>query len=773
MLRGQWLATAALSLTVAVVVGIVLAFAAGAERTSTVADRYTSAQGPGFDGAIYQVDGRPRTAEVAALPGAASVDSVTFIFGAMFRPGSAEGVNASVFSGSPRATGTRLVAGREASPEVAGEFVASRNFINANHAAIGDKFELKTLTQEQADTNGFNLDEPPAGPTIEGVLVGVTDGPASLEDPTNPGAFFSPALLHDPHIGVSTTIMSVGLAAGTDLDAFRAELDTLPGSDSLSLEQGALVSATLRQAIDAQALGLWALSAVAAVAAIVVLAQLITRQVRLSDADHTKLSSIGYVDGQMVGESMARAAVPVLSGTLVGVAIAITLSGVFPNGFVRRIEPHLGVRVDLGVLLLGVAVVVAALMLCTLATLLISRLASRRGAKTTMAIEAIATRAGSATASTGLRFAFGRRGQDGGSTRAIVIGLSLTMACLVGALTFATSLVRLVNQPARYGLNFDAMLGNSGADSIPDDLRSAIESDPDIGGLLLYAEGQARFGTATLRLIGMQPVKGEVAPPVLTGRLPASVDEIALGRLAASAMHTGVGGDLSLDGDGGTQQFHVTGLVVVPSLGINDGIGQDALLTVDGLARLDPTAVVTTAVVKFRDSAPDGAFERLAGLAGLSKEDAAGEDPRGSTPSAIVNVARVRGIPFVLAALLAALAVLTVGHTMVTSVQKRRRDVTILRSMGADRGWIARAVHWQATAFTFLPLLIGIPLGLIIGRIVFRSFADSIGTVDDASLPLLLVSGVVAGLVVIANLIASVPARRADRVAPAVLLRPE
>jgi ABC-type lipoprotein release transport system permease subunit len=110
---------------------------------------------------------------------------------------------------------------------------------------------------------------------------------------------------------------------------------------------------------------------------------------------------------------------------------------------------------------------------------------------------------------------------------------------------------------------------------------------------------------------------------------------------------------------------------------------------------------------------------------------------------------------------------------MATSLQNRRRDVAILRSMGADRKWISRAVHWQATLFSLLPLLIGIPLGLILGRIVFRSFADSIGTVNDASIPVLLVTGMVAALVVIANLIAIFPARRADRVSPALLLRSE
>ncbi len=772
MLRQHWLSTAALSLTVAVVVGVVLAFAAGAERTSTVADRYTSAQGGGYDGLIYQEEGRPRTAEVAALPGAASVDSATFVFGALFAPGSSDGLGASVFTGSYRAIGTRLVAGRDVNPDVATEFVASKDFIDAYHAAIGDKFELKTLSQEQADTNGFNLDEDPAGPTVEGVIVGVIDGPASLDDST-PSALFSPALLRNPSVGVKVTIMSVGFDQGVDVDAFRAQLDTLPGSSSMSLEPAVFVSAALRKAVDAQGLGLWALTAVAAVAAVVVLAQLITRQIRLSEAERTRLSSIGYVDRQIGWESMGRAAIPVLSGTLVAVAIASALSGIFPTGFARRIEPHPGLRVDLGVVLLGIAVVVTALMLSTLVTLLISRTKSRRDAQPPLPIEALATRAGSATASTGLRFAFGRRAQDAASIRPVIIGLSLTIACLIGSLTFAMSLVRLVHQPARYGINYDLMLGNSGADSIPDGIRTALDADADIGALLFYVEGQARFGSTTLRLVGMQPIKGEVAPPVLVGRIPVSRDEIALGRLAAGALHTKIGDDLALDGDGGTEQFHVTGLVVVPSLGLNDGIGQDGLLTVDGLQRLNPTATVTAAVVKFRADAPDGALERLAGLAGLSAQDAEAESPTGSAPSAIVNVARVRAIPFVLASVLAALAVLTVGHTMVTSIQRRRRDVAILRSLGADRRWIARAVHWQATAFALLPLIIGVPLGLIAGRLVFRSFADSIGTLNDASMPTLLMTAVAVGLVIVANLIAGFPARRADRISPALLLRSE
>ncbi|MGZ4765173.1 MAG: ABC transporter permease [Ilumatobacteraceae bacterium] len=768
--RERWLANVGLCVVVAVVTGVVLAFAAGAERTATVADRYTSANAV-FDGSIYQNDGRPRTKEVAALPGTASAHSITFVFGLLIPTGASESIDSSDFSGSYLATGVRLVAGRDVDPAIAGEFVASRSFIDAYHARIGDTFTLKTLSQKQADARGYDTQEAPAGPSMKAVLVGVVDGPAGLDDPT-PAAFFSPALLDDPRIGVKVTIMVVRLRTGVDLDAFRTQLNTLPDSEALSLDKAVLVSPELRKAAKAQALGLWALAAVAAIASIAVLGQLITRHVRLSDADRNRLMSIGYGDRQMVWESIGRAAIPAVSGTAIGLVLATSLSGIFPRGFARRLEPHVGLRVDVGVLLPGAVIFIVTLLACTLAALLLSRLTSRQGSSTTSRIEAVASRAGSATASTGLRFAFGRRDQDPGSTRTVVVGLALTLAFLVGALTFATSLVRLVDQPARYGVNYDMMLG-SGATSIPDEMRAALDSDADIDGLVLYAEGQVSYGSATLRLIGMQALKGDIAPRVLLGRLPASNDEIALGRLAANALHARVGGSVSLSGDNGTGQFHVTGLVVVPSIGLNDGIGQDGLLTLAGLARLNPTAPVTAVAVGFRSDAPPGAVQRLAQLTGAGAALSNDTSTSSTLPPAIVNIDRISSIPFVLAAMLAVLAVVTVGYAMVTAVHNRRRDMAILRSIGADRRWIARAVHWQASAFTLLPLAIGVPLGLIVGRIVFRSFADSIGTVDDASLPLLLVTVVVVGLMVIANVVASVPAHRADRLAPALLLRSE
>lgn len=760
MLRSRWPATAGLTLIVAVVSAVVLTFAAGARRTSSAPDRYTAAVGGAFDGLIFQDHGRPRTAEIAALPGALSAQSLTFVFGAFTTEGHAD-VDAIAFAGSYDANGRRLISGR--APADTAEFVASRSFVENNHAFFGDTFNLVTLTQEQADATGFDTPDP-GGPRLRATLVGIVDGPSALDDPSAI-AIFPLSLLDDPHIGVSATLTSVGLAPGVDLDAFRTQLDSLPESSVFSLQPAEVVSSSVRKAVKAQALGLWALAGVAALAAVAAIGQLITRHVRLSPDERERLAAIGFDDAQLLSESMGRAAVPILTGTLLGIGGATLASGIFPMGFVRRVEPDVGLRFETTVLILGVVALLGALMLWTLAALLLARWASRRARRPSAVIEAIASRSGASTASTGLRFAFTRRERDGGSMRTVVIGLLLTVGALVGAVTFAASLDRLVSEPARFGNNYDLQFGN-GSESVSTELRKGLDGDADVAGLMLYAPGQARVGPATLRLVGMELVRGDIAPKVLSGRLPAGKDEIGLGRLAAHALGVGVGDDVSLDGETVTRKFHVTGLVVVPGIGLNDGIGQDAILTMAGLAQLDPAATANTAVVTLRHGAAADTADRLSTLTGVAAS-------RPSYPSAIINVARIRSIPFVLAAFLGALALLTVVHVMLTSVQSRRKDVAILRSIGADGGWIARAVYWQATTFTLLPVAIGIPLGLIVGRTVFASFADSIGALNDPSIPVLLLTLVGCGLVVLAAAVAAVPAHRANRLAPARLLQTE
>jgi len=216
--------------------------------------------------------------------------------------------------------------------------------------------------------------------------------------------------------------------------------------------------------------------------------------------------------------------------------------------------------------------------------------------------------------------------------------------------------------------------------------------------------------------------------------------------------------------DAGPLRFRVTGVAVVPSIDELQGVGQDGLVTVGGLRRADPEATLSGAAVSLRPGAPGDTVLRLFGT------DEGADLLR---PPVILNLARLRAIPSLLAALVGALGVLSVVHVMVTSVRHRRRDVALLRSLGADSRWITRAVHWQATTFSLLPLALGVPLGLVAGRLVFGLLADSVGAVPSASIPLLWLMAALAAFVALANAVAAVPAQRARRLAPAPVLAAE
>ena len=755
LLRAHWRSTVALTVTVAAVFGVVLGFAAGARRTATAPDRFTAAFGGEADGRVEQQAGPPRATEVAGLPGVSAVDAVTFVFGALVPGRGGPPAEALVFAGSHRAFGTRLVDGRVPDPARPGEFAATRSFVEANHAALGDRFRLAMLTQEQADRAGFDAfaAEEPRGGSVDAVLVGIVDGPTELQDST-PLTAFSPALLEMGTVGVSATVMAVRFRPGTDLARFRAQLDTLPAGQALGLERERLVPAEVRTAVEAQSRGTWVLAAAAAVAAVAVLGQLFTRSVRLPQEEARRLAAVGGTRNQVLAESFGRAAVPIVAGAVLATAVATAISTFFPAGFVRRLEPRPGVHLDATVLLPASCALVGALLAWVMVALVVA--APAKPLRPAPLVEAAAARSKSAAFATGLRFAFTRARLDRGSVRSAVVGMLATSALLFGTLVFGSGLSRLVSDGDRYGTTFDLASG-TGGDAVPDDLRTRLELDSDVRGLTLYAAAEVRSAALTLGLAGMQQVKGHEVPVTLVGRLPSSDDEIAPGRLAAADLDAHVGDNVVLQGEGPPQRFRVTGIVVVPGVEGLDGVGEDAVVTLGGLRRVAPEARPSVAAVAVRP----GAVAPVARRYGIGPVD---------RPAVIITLTRIRSIPYMLAAILGALALMTVVHVMVTSVRNRRRDVAVLRSLGADGPWITRAVHWQATTFALVTMVLGAPLGLVAGRIVFKLFADNVGAVPDASYPFVVLGVVLAAFVAVANLVAAVPAWQARRLSPAPLL---
>jgi ABC-type lipoprotein release transport system permease subunit len=757
-LRRRRGSTLIVAVIVAAVSGALLTLVAGARRTAAAPGAYTRFVGGDVDGSIQQQAGAPLTGAVASLPHVAKVTGMTFLFAA---PQDAHG-NAPegllVFAGTPPLA-TRVASGRLGAN--AHEFVVDRTFFTQHHLHLGDRYQVLTWTHAQGD-HGQGFVKAPKGPSFRAVLVGTLDSGGSLEDNYSVALFPTDLLRQD--IGTSATLIYVRLDHGFTRANLRRELDSLPNGRALSLDPGTVISAEVRNGVDAQARGTWLMALIAALAAVVTLGQLLTRYARLSEAERAPLAAIGFTRGQLAAEMLACAAIPAATGVVAGIAVAVASSGWFPAGFVRRLEPHPGVRVDPAPLLLGGAIVVTCLLLWVAVAWLTSGRDRLRSAPWPLS-ESIARRAPDPAAATGARFALTSHDGSSASSLGTLTALGLVIAGVVGATVFAVSLERLVTDRGRFGANYTFQIGDN-SDLTANDLRIALADDPDVSGLMILTAGQVRVGGTTVALAGLERVRGGLVPRVTAGRLPTERDEVALGRVTARSLHAHLGDTLHFAGAKSTGLFRVVGYAVVPTVGGNDGVGHGGVVTAEALQQLDAEPSSVLAGVVLRPGAPADTRERI----GMRLDAQAGTE---DLPGSIINVGRVRSIPALLAALLAALALLTLGHTLIVSVQRRRRDVAVLRAIGADRRWISRAVHWQATLLTALPLLFGIPIGLAVGSVVFRAFADRVGALNDPSIPLLLLFAMALALIAIANLAALVPARRARRLPAAQLLQAE
>lgn len=758
-LRAHAARSVAATLVVAVVGGFVLTLTAGALRTTSAPDRYSDALGDAYDVSLEQYNGRPRTSEIAALPAVATVDVAAFVFGGVAREG-ADPVEGFVFAGTYRAFAANIVAGREPNGTAPGEFVATRAWLTESGARLGDQFALLTITQEQADKNGFDVTEPD-GPTLPATLVGVIEGPSDLED-TTPLALFGPELLDAGDIGVSSSVGLVALTPGATIDDLREQLDALPSGDAFAVDPAQLVPDEVRSAVRVQGQGLAVVAAIVAVAAIAVLGQLLSRQTRLSAAQRRAVTAMGFTRTQVVADPLCSAALPIVAGSLVAAVLAFAASGAFPQGYARRVEPSPGVRFEPLVHGLGAVVLALVIVMWVLLALALGDRDDRAAQRQSLA-ETWASRFGPGPAATGLRFALTRHPRDPGSLRARIVGLVLVLTALIGALTFGSSVNRFLDEPARFGYNFDLATG-VGGDAVPEEVRALLEQDPDVADVTLYGTLLSSVGSTSLDVTGMQRVRGSLEPDLLSGRLPQSDDEMILGRVAASELNVDVGDEIAVSGAQGPVPFSVTGLAVIPSIEGGDGIGAGGVVTLDGLRRLDPAAALGSAAVRLRPDA-QGAATRLAEMLG-----GAGLPDR---PPAVVKMERVRSTPFIVAGALAALAMLSMFHQLLTSARRRRRDLAVFRALGADRRWLSSVLHWQGTVLAAVVVVMAVPLGIAAGRLVYEAYIDRIGARTDLSVPYAVLAAVVLSLVVLGNVAAAVPARQVRHDVPARVLTGE
>jgi len=485
---------------------------------------------------------------------------------------------------------------------------------------------------------------------------------------------------------------------------------------------------------------------------------LLTRYLRVSAADGNALGALGYGRNLATAEAVVQGMLVAAVGSIVAVAVAIVASSAFPIGMLRDVEPDPGVTVDAAVVAIGVVITMA---LCSL----VAAASGRRDATVRQTPAARPSWSGTVvrTGATpamliGAQFAAGSPGRSRARAAAATVTVTVAIAGLAGALFVGLSVQRMTDRPTLWSADYDALYGNP---FIPadHDVVSPVADDPDVDAVTAGTSGSVTLKGLDVGAFAFEPVRGDILPAVLEGRLPVDANEVALGRVVARQLDIGVGQTVTASGpNGGDVELQVVGLAVSPS-----DAGNGVVMRFDGYQSLVADATRNVVVARIRDGAPPGTAERI-------RQIAATPPAATSVPTSVLAFERVVPAPFVLAVVLAAMVVTALGYHLAATVHARQRDLAILGAIGADGNQRRAIVHWQACMVAGLGLAIGLPVGLAAGRRVNETIADSVGVLPTVHLPIAVVLGVGAGVLLVANLAAAVAARRVTRLPTAQVL---
>jgi hypothetical protein len=787
-LRRSWPSLLVLAVAAGLATGAIVATVAGALRAGSAVDRFETATQTAHvtiftdDRLGYHVgeaiDDDPRVADRGHLTVAGVapegfmpyLDAITAIGsdlgGLQFRPWVIDG---------------RMPAAGEADT-----VAVTENGAEGLGLGVGDVVDMVYFTQETAEA--CREGDADACADVESAgrveVVGVVRTPTDVADNAfhqnilvANGAFLSRLGDDPPVVG---HIESLRLHRAEDADEVAADYSVIVGDSGDVLTAVGDLDGP-RRAGGLQRTGLLVGAAVAGLAVAVAIGQAYGRHLSRRANHVDTLEALGLRWRERTAAATLPAVAMAIGAAAISLGVAVVLSPVFPFGAARQADPDVGLRVDPSLLAaagLAVAVGVTAVSLVAATLWARSARAIRRGADRTSQVSELTARSGLSPAkATGARWALVR----GPGVRRLPVLSTLAAAVtaigvVVGLLVVAASLDGLLWTPARYGAPWDA--------GVPVDPRAArddaaaLADDPRVEDAALIASGELTVQTAdgsTVQLpaVAYEHVAGGLDPVVLDGRVPGAPDEVALGTATFRSLGVDIGDRVMLYGPGGEHQARVVGRLIIPAVGITDvqrgmvipldpfdelraaeliaGVDVEASL----LVRLAPGVLVTEYAADMAAASPSRMVERPA------------------QPVDVRALQEVERIPLLLGGFTALIAVAAVAHALAVASRRRSGDLAVLRALGLRPAQAGQVVRWQGLTIGAAALVIGIPIGLALGRLVWSAIAGSVSVpviIDLPPAPLLAVVAVTIGVMA---LVAIPPGRRVAQLRPADLLRAE
>jgi len=791
-LRSRKRSLLVMGLLVALTTGVVLTAVAGARRGSTAVDRLLDRTMPATVAALPNEQGFDWEA-VEELPNVAAIArfpvSQYFIKDLPPEAGNfAYGDRAMIDIERPV-----VLEGRLADPSRDDEAVVTQAFEGTTGKGVGDTVTIQLLTPEQVDESYVSAEAPPPeGPEIETTIVGVVRSPWFSDSVDQPlGSLIPSNGLFDQHaanlIGnteVANINALVRLDGGADaVPDFREDLAELTGRRDIEFFDLAAMADHAADVARFEADALLAFAAAALIASVFLIGQSVVRYVSSASQDLQILSAAGMPPRHVRIAATAGPAIAAVAGTAVGVIVAWLASSRFPTGTAAPFEPTPGRHADLAVLLTGLiliplAVVVGALLTSWAA----SRAFGAVGRSRRSRVAGLAARAGAPVPLTvGASFALDRgRGAQAVPVFPALLGAVVGVLGVVAALTFAAGVDDAAAHPERFGQvsELQLFMGFNGDDFVPrDDVLAALAADPDVAAVNDTRQGVLESGRTDLAAFVLDPVDDPLPIVLLDGHLPQHADEVVIATESADSIGASVGDPIELSGSRSSGTYVVAGIAFVLE-GSHNEYDAGAWILPATYDDLIEGFKFHTAEVSLREGAdPDVVAARagaaVAEAAGLPPEAAGQVLTERTPPSRLAELREVQQLPLLLAAFLALLAVAAVGHAVASAERRRRHDIAVLRALGVTRRESRAIVLIQAGVLAVVGLLFGVPLGLALGRTLWRSVADTtpIEYIPPIAVWALVLVAPVALLA--AALLAAWPSQRAASLRVAHVLRTE
>ncbi len=769
-LAGRWRALVALGVIAGLAAGLTLAAVAGARRTSSVyaRNRQATAAPDAIVFATQQGIFDQDYSAVVALPEV--LDAGTFNLAPVGIKEFGEiGTLAPGDDHLYRTLGRPLlVEGRLPDPARDDEVVVNRVAAARFGLRVGQQVTLVSST----DLNAFfGIVPMEGGPSVAATVVGIGDSPLeAFFDPDEPGFIPSGAVLtQHPEIARAPNLV-VRLAPGTDVQAFHRRAAAALGLPNVPVRDLAEDAKRTTHATDVERTALLLLAAVVAAAGLVLVGQTLTRTVYAMAEPVPALRSLGFTRADLVQGLVLPVGLTAVTGAVVAMGSAIALSARFPVGLSRRLEPDLGVHADWLVLGLGAAVVVTLVLAGAAFAALRAARASQSvpgpiaGNRAVRAVGGVASLP--ATIGAGLALDAGR-GERSLPVRPAIAGAVAGILGVVGALGLVRGIDDAMTVPARSGQVWDATVFPSEEHQDVSAISEELRGDPEVADIATMRRIPLDVGGAGLPVYSLDPVQGNQSFVVLEGRAPTAPDEAAIAPASAKALGKSVGDELEMGGPDGLR-LRIVGTALLPQTphssfdqgvwatpaalegrGETEAGSPDEQVVVTARRGVDPASLVARLAERYGDVEPI------------------------AVPQDVLALRNVRTLPQALAAFLVALALAALGHALVTAVRRRRHDLAVLRALGFRPRQNAACIAWQATTVAVVGLVLGLPLGVVVGRLSWRWVADSTPLLYVPPVAVLAMLLAVPVAMVAANALAAVPARRAARLRPAEVLRSE